>query len=46
MISTVTLKLINGTLALIQTVKYNDGTTVVRLLDRNHVPVEIIKPRG
>ena len=46
MISTVTLKLINGTLSLIQTVKYNDGTTVVRLLDRNHVPVEIIKPRG
>jgi hypothetical protein len=46
MISTVTLKLINGTLELIQTVKYNDGTTVVRLLDRNHIPVEIIKPRG
>ena len=46
MISTVTLKLINGVLSLVQTVKYNDGTTVVRLLDRNHVPVEILKPRG
>ena len=46
MISIVTLKLINGTLSLIQTIKYNDGTTVVRLLDRNFVPVEIIKPRG
>jgi len=46
MISTVTLKLINGTLSLIQTVKYNDGTTVIRLLDRNFVPVEIIKSRS
>ena len=46
MISIVNLKLINGVLSLIQTIKYNDGTTVVRLLDRNFVPVEIIKPRG
>jgi hypothetical protein len=46
MISTVTLKLINGVLSLVQTVKYNDGTTIIRLLDNNHIPVEIIKPRG
>jgi hypothetical protein len=46
MISTVTLKLFNGVLSLVQTVKYNDGTTIIRLLDKNHIPVEIIKPRG
>jgi hypothetical protein len=38
------IKLINGALALVQTVQYSDGSTVKRIIDlHTGIPVDIIK---
>jgi len=42
MITTITTELVQGALALIQTIRYTNGKTVRRLLNSNGIPVEIL----